>query len=121
MLLLDSNIIIYSALPEYSFLRDYYFQDGTFASAISKVEVLGYHKITSGQIAFFNEIFSVLPLMPVDSNVIDKAVALRRERNLSLGDSLIAATALVYGLTVITRNIDDFSGVSGLAVENPIK
>jgi predicted nucleic acid-binding protein len=33
-------------------------------------------------------------------------------------DSLLAATALVHGLTVVTRNAKDFEGL-GLAVINP--
>ncbi|MGN6367541.1 MAG: type II toxin-antitoxin system VapC family toxin [Phycisphaerae bacterium] len=44
---------------------------------------------------------------------------LRRKRHpVSLPDSLIAATALVHGLTVVTRNVKDFAP-SGVKVSNP--
>ena len=33
-------------------------------------------------------------------------------------DALIAATALVHGMTVVTRNVDDFKP-TGIAILNP--
>lgn len=39
-------------------------------------------------------------------------------RPLNTADGLIAATALEHGLTVVTRNVKDFSGL-GLTVLNP--
>jgi len=39
---------------------------------------------------------------------------------LSLGDAIIAATALCYNATVLKRNIDDFAVISNLKVINPI-
>lgn len=41
-------------------------------------------------------------------------------RPLPLPDSMIAATALVHGLTVVTRNVRDFER-SGVAVLNPFE
>ena len=39
---------------------------------------------------------------------------------MKLGDSIIAATALVHNLTVVTRNETDFWGL-GLAIYNPFE
>lgn len=39
----------------------------------------------------------------------------RRPRN----DSLVAATALVHGLTLVTRNVADFETIDGLRILNP--
>ncbi|WP_420230840.1 type II toxin-antitoxin system VapC family toxin [Pseudomonas sp. ABY48] len=54
---------------------------------------------------------------------VDRAVALRCARlhvpdRSNECDALIAATALVHGLTVVTRNVSDFQS-SGVAVLNP--
>jgi predicted nucleic acid-binding protein len=38
---------------------------------------------------------------------------------MSLGDSIIAATALGGDSTLITRNVDDFRWIAGLVVINP--
>lgn len=41
-------------------------------------------------------------------------------RTIGTANSLIAATALVHGLTVVTRNIKDFRDV-GVALINPFE
>jgi predicted nucleic acid-binding protein len=38
-----------------------------------------------------------------------------------LPDCIIAATALVHGLTLITANKRDFSNIPGLTIINPFK
>lgn len=39
---------------------------------------------------------------------------------MSLGDSIIAATALVYDLDLYTHNIVDFSSIEELRIVDPI-
>lgn len=65
----------------------------------------------------------VLPAFAGRVLAVDAAVALRRARlqvpdPLSERDALIAATALVHGMTVVTRNVADFQA-SGAALLNP--
>ncbi|MCK5058074.1 MAG: type II toxin-antitoxin system VapC family toxin [Candidatus Aminicenantes bacterium] len=119
MKLIDSNIIIYSGAQEHSWLRGLFYEVNSFFSSISKIEVLGYHKIVEAQVIYFSEVFKLLKVLHVNFEVIDNAVSLRQQRNLTLGDSIIAATALLNDLTLITRNVDDFSHISGLNIENP--
>lgn len=45
MRIIDSNLIIYSALPEFTYLRPLIKDQDSRASAISKLEVLGYHNV----------------------------------------------------------------------------
>lgn len=45
-MLIDSNIIIYAAKPEYGALRRFIAEKEPAVSAISYVEVLGYHQLT---------------------------------------------------------------------------
>ena len=40
-------------------------------------------------------------------------------RAMPVKDSLIAATALEYGLPLVTRNKDDFEHIEGLQIINP--
>jgi toxin FitB len=56
--------------------------------------------------------------LPVDATVAETWGALRARDPHNPLDKLIAATALVYGLTVVTRNERDFLG-TGAAVFNP--
>jgi predicted nucleic acid-binding protein len=119
MKLIDSNIIIYSGAKEYSWLRELFYESSSFFSSISKIEVLGFHKIKEGQIIYFSEVFKLLKILHVDSEIIDKAVSLRQQKKITLGDSIIAATALLNNLILVTRNVDDFSHIPNLRIENP--
>ena len=57
--------------------------------------------------------------MPISQAVINQAVRLKQIKKMSLGDATIAGTALVYDLTVVTRNIDDFQWINQLKFLNP--
>ncbi|HZP74852.1 MAG TPA: type II toxin-antitoxin system VapC family toxin [Pseudolabrys sp.] len=48
-------------------------------------------------------------ILPVDSVVALRCARLRIPDPVSEGDALIAATALVHGMTVVTRNVRDFA------------
>jgi len=39
---------------------------------------------------------------------------------MSLGDAIIAGTALAYDLTLVTRNTEDFQWIDGLSLLNPL-
>jgi toxin FitB len=56
---------------------------------------------------------------PVDRQVAEEAGRTRHEAGILLQDALIAATALVHGLTVHTRNVRDFKRVPGLRIRSP--
>lgn len=56
-MLIDSNIIIYAALPEHQALRQFVADRAPAVSAISYVEVLGYHQLTQQQRQFFEAFF----------------------------------------------------------------
>jgi hypothetical protein len=56
-MLLDSNIIIYAALPKYAGLQDFIAKHTPAVSAISRVEVLGYHRLTETDRRNFEDFF----------------------------------------------------------------
>ena len=62
-------------------------------------------------------------VLPVDRKVAMRWASLvaqgsRTGRSLPTVDSLIAATALAHGLTIVTRNTKDFEGI-GATIVNP--
>jgi predicted nucleic acid-binding protein len=48
-----------------------------------------------------------------------KTADIRKAHKIKLPDAIIAATALVYDLTLISRNVIDFKGIQGLKVIDP--
>jgi toxin FitB len=56
---------------------------------------------------------------PSDEEIIGQAIKLRLQKSMKLWDGIIAATALEYGVPLVTRNEGDFKHVTGLTVINP--
>ena len=72
---------------------------------------------------WFNEGAARIVCVPWDSSTGLRwaqllAVLRAKGRTMPIKDSLIAATALLHGLTVVTRNVRDF-GKTGVAVVDP--
>lgn len=57
-------------------------------------------------------------ILTIDTAVAQRCAAFHVPNPRADRDALIAATALVHGLTVATRNVTDFEGM-GVAVVNP--
>jgi predicted nucleic acid-binding protein len=119
-MLIDSNIIIYASQPEHARLREFIAVQAPAVSAVSYVEVLGYHELTAAEEALFSEFFAVSTMLPIDQDVLDQAVTLRQQQKMSLGDALVATTALVHRLPLATHNVADFTWIHGLTVIDPL-
>jgi predicted nucleic acid-binding protein len=119
-MILDSNLIIYAARPEYPGLRRLIAARSPAVSAVTVVEVLGYHKLSLDDRAHFEAFFAAAEVLPLSESVVARAVTLRQVRKMSLGDALVAATALVFGRELLSHNIKDFAGVPGLVASDPL-
>lgn len=119
-MLLDSNIIIYASLPGYGYLQELIRIHAPKVSIVSQIEVLGYHKLTSQELKYFKQFFNSARMIPIDGKVVNTTIRLRQQQKMSLGDAIIAATALEYDLQLITRNTKDFSWIPALRWLNPI-
>lgn len=117
--LLDSNIIIYATTDPGGPAARYAASVDPVASAITRVEVLGFHKIDVIRREILERYFETVTVAPIDDAVVARAIALRQTRKMSLGDSIIAATALEHGLPLATRNVVDFQWIAGLELIDP--
>lgn len=120
MVVLDSNIFIYATQPEYGNVRQWMKNENLAASEISLIEVLGYHQLTKADKQDFEMLFDLTTIIPVSKVVTKKAIELRQLHKMSLGDTIIATTALTNDLTLITRNTADFSWIESLTTYNPV-
>ena len=120
MVLLDTNIVIYSVDPHYEQVRRYLATRRYGVSVVTTIEALGYSGITPEQEADLREVMVSGRILELTAEVVERAIRLRQSRKMKLGDSIIAATALVAGVELATRNEEDFRGISGLRVVNPV-
>jgi predicted nucleic acid-binding protein len=77
--------------------------------------LLGFNTVPE-QIAAFTENAFVIGL---DSNIVVQTISIRKEYKIKLPDAIIAATALVFNLTLITNNVNDFKNIPNLELSNP--
>lgn len=122
--LIDTNVIIdYTSnlIPSNgtAFVENI-FNTAFNTSVVVKIEVLGYNDAPA-KMQLLEEFLASATIFPLDDAVTQKTIELRRIKKLKLGDAVIAATALVYGLVIITRNTTDFNNIAGLTCINPYR
>ena len=120
-MLIDSNLIIYATQPHQSGLRSWLVEQASHYSVISRLEALGYQRLSDAEAQSINAIFAQLEQVAIDDTIIERAIGLRRLRKMSLGDVLIAASCLVHQLPLATANEKDFAWIEDLVVRNPLQ
>ena len=78
-------------------------------------EFLGFKGITQAS----EDFISMANVIEINKAIIDACISIRKEHMIKLPDAIIAATALVYDLTIISRNTSDFKNITGLTVVDP--
>ncbi|MFN8261516.1 MAG: type II toxin-antitoxin system VapC family toxin [Chitinophagales bacterium] len=117
-MLLDSNIIIYSVQPEFEKILEFLSskEDSLSVSIISKIEVLGYNKLTNFDKENFLSFFDKIQSFGVNDEIVNIAIDLKQQQKMSLGDAIIAATAIYKKIPLLTNNTDDFKHIENLVL-----
>ncbi|MBK7243711.1 MAG: type II toxin-antitoxin system VapC family toxin [Saprospiraceae bacterium] len=120
--LMDTNVVsdyLSASLPTLGIaLMDGAIDNVPNISIITQIELLCWNtdKSTTENVTNFIADSHVLEISP---EVITQCVMLRKSKKIKIPDAIIAATAIVYKLTLITRNISDFKNISGLIMIDP--
>ena len=118
--LVDTNIIIYHFNGDQVATDWLLCRQGSLAiSVITKIEVLSYPFEPEEEVLVL-EFLKQFDLHYVTDEIIEATIQLRRKRKIKTPDAVIAATALVQGLHVCTRNICDFKNI-GVNYINPFE
>lgn len=122
--LLDSNPIIdyrnQRLPPEGKAFIDRLVLDGVAVSVITRLEVLGTRMLPDQRFHAESRL-SLFREFPIDDSTIQQAIALRSVTRIKSIDALIAATALLHDLPLITRNRNDFAAIEGLSLLDPFE
>ncbi|MBM3888981.1 MAG: type II toxin-antitoxin system VapC family toxin [Verrucomicrobia bacterium] len=123
-MLCDSNVLIYAAEPGETRFDPWVQHPEACLASVTRIEVLGFPgfaALDAARQARLETLVGSLVELELDRQVAERAIALRRERKMTLADSVIAATALEYGVPLVTQNVEDFKHVQGLRVINPFE
>lgn len=87
-------------------------------SVITRIELLT-KTAPAAEYAIMQTFVQSVEVLLLTEPVIQQTIRLRQQHRIKLPDAIIGATALVHGLTLVTRNTADFQALAGLAVVNP--
>ena len=120
--LLDTNVLVYHVAGDPAATR---FLDETIArrsfclSTLTVIEFLGWHGHTDDEFVKCKELIELATIFPISKEVADKAIELRRAKRIKLADAVIASTALINNLKLVTGNVRDLRGIRDLQIINP--
>ena len=120
----DTNTVIYylqQLFPQSAetFIDNLLKEERPIISAITEIELLCWKAATEKDLEVLNDFITECLVIELEQPIKIKTAEIRKANRIKLPDAIIAATALVYGLTIISRNIDDFKNIDGLACINP--
>lgn len=88
-------------------------------SVISRIELLVWQKASDEQLKILEDFIGASFVFGLSEDVILKSIEIRKHCRLKLPDAIIAATAVVNDLILITRNTSDFEKVDLLRRVDP--
>ena len=121
--LFDTNILIYwwaDEIPPDQVPRIEHLLKTSFnISIITRIEFLGFPGFSGDLRQKARDFLSYAIVLPLTPEVAERTIVLREMHSMKVPDAIIAATALTYDLTLITRNASDFKDIQELTIENP--
>jgi len=120
----DTNIVIYFLQNQFPASVERYI-DSVLEnslpafSAITEIELLCWKTASKNELTILHQFIKEANVFDLENEIKLKTAEVRKTYNVKLPDAIIAATALVYDLTLITRNDKDFKKISGLKIINP--
>jgi len=120
----DTNTAIYFLQQQFppeaeKFIDDSLQENQPCISAITEIELLCWRTATDKDMEVLRNFISDAMVIELERPIKLKTAEIRRASKAKLPDAIIAATAIVYDLTLITRNTADFKSIQGLQVVDP--
>lgn len=120
----DTNTVIYYLQQQFPphaevFIDQLITQSNPAVSAITEIELLSWKAATETDLNLIQNFIHDAWVFEIDQPIKSAAATLRRTYSIKLADAVIAATALVFDLTLVTRNTEDFTRIDKLKLINP--
>ena len=120
----DTNIVIYFLQKQFPNSAEQ-FVDSTLEhsspaiSAVTEIELLCWKTDNEKDLEVLHRFVEEVIVFEIERSIRLKTADIRKTHRIKLPDAIIAATALIHNLSLITRNIKDFKRIDGLKVINP--
>jgi predicted nucleic acid-binding protein len=94
-------------------------RSGYHLSVINKIELLGFQQLTEKEEKLFRLLIDHALMYYLDDKIAEIAIEIKQNYRIKTPDAVIAATCLLFGLTLVTKNFSDFEKIAGLTVIQP--
>ena len=120
----DTNTVIYYLQQQFPvsaerFMDDTLSESQPAVSVITEIELLCWKAPTEEDASVLRSFITDAWVFGLERDIKDQTAELRQNHKIKLPDAIIAATALVHSLTLLSRNTKDFAKVNGLSLINP--
>jgi len=122
--LCDTNTVIYFLQQQFSqaaelYIDELFKREQPVISTITEIELLSWKSASETDNEIIKKFIGDSKVIELEPAIKIKASEIRKKTGIKIPDAIIAATALVYNLTLITRNIKDFKKVGEISIVNP--
>lgn len=120
----DTNIVIYYLQRQFTtqaekFVDELLIEERPCISAITEIELLCWKTTNENDLIVLSEFINACEIIELEKPIKLKTAEIRKQHRIKLPDAIIAATAIIYELTLITYNISDFKSINRLRLVNP--
>ncbi|MEZ0609913.1 type II toxin-antitoxin system VapC family toxin [Fibrella sp. WM1] len=120
----DTNTVIYYLQQQFplqaeTFIDQLLLNESPCFSAVTEIELLCWKTASEQELTLLRQFISNSLVIELEQAIKWKAADLRRQYAIKLPDAIIAATAIVYDLTLLSRNEKDFRRIPDLHLHNP--
>ena len=95
--------------------------DKQYISVINRIELLSWKELKGNKLNDVKEFLKEITELELTEPIIDRTIKIKKGISIRLPDAIIAATAIVNNLTLLSDNDKDFKKIAGLKYINPTK
>ena len=121
--LYDTNIFIYYLADDITvnswFTEEFLNLPEILISPIIPIELLSFTGLSKEEEQSIEDLLSQFNTVPLLREIENQTIQIKRQYKIKLPDAIIAATAINQDAFLVTRNVGDFKGITGLKIENP--
>jgi predicted nucleic acid-binding protein len=120
----DTNTVIYYLQQQFppsseKFMDNLLNEVRPAISAITEIELLCWKTATEKDLEVLHNFIDDALIIELEQPIKYKTADIRKKHKIKLPDAIIAATSMVYELTLVSRNVSDFKNIEGLRLINP--